>query len=269
MHSYLEWSGVHWSTGGSQQQLIHMIFCHVIIIHDHLYSSLLPGIFETRTCRATYVLCRDWCENKPACTLYRTVGRMVWCCLDPPYCSDTSLWGFGVFSWCNMLGSWQSCRALSSLSKRHGISPNVLWLEFWSFKIFFFFSTLVFSPLPPPFFSPVLSASASLCLCKSENHRIMSSSSSCGEPRSLLQPTASLIWILFKINHPTFPWKVILSLKPINAGSFKITFALLWGSWESMCARGTDYPFQMKYLTTEMWDSTRSKTCRWTIPISH
>lgn len=146
-----------------------MIFCHIIIIHDHLYASLLPGILETWTCSATYALCRDYCEKKPACTLYRTVGCMVWCCLDPPYCSYTSLWGFGVFSWCNMLGSWQSCRALSAPSKRHGISPNVLWLEFWSFKIFFF-SPRLFSLLSLPFFSPVLSLLQPLSACVS--HRI-------------------------------------------------------------------------------------------------
>ena len=74
----------------------------------------------------------------------------VWCCSDPSCCSNTSLWGFSVFSWCNLLGSWQSCRALSAPSKRHGLSPNVLWLEFWSFKIFL---SHLFSPLSLTFLS--------------------------------------------------------------------------------------------------------------------
>lgn len=36
---------------------------------------------------------------------------------------NTSLWGFSVFSWCNMLGSWHSCRALSAPSKKTRHKP--------------------------------------------------------------------------------------------------------------------------------------------------
>lgn len=206
-----------------------MIFCYIIIIHDHLYTSLLPGFLRDKP--AVQHMCRvqSIARKISVHTVQnsRTHGLML---LRSLLLFNTSLWGFSVFSWCNMLGSWQSCRAFSAPSKRHSISPNVLWLEFWSFKIFFFHTCFLSSPSLFSLFSPQFSLLQPLCLCKSQNHRIMSSSSSCGEPRSLLQPRASLIWILFKSTITLivrFPWKVILSLKPINAGSFKITFALL------------------------------------------
>lgn len=126
-----------------------------------------------------------------------------------------------------MQHAWQlaELQSLSAPSKRPGISPNVLWLEFWSFKIFLFsfFFTLVFSALP------LLSLQFSLLQPLCVSHRIMSSSSSHSVPCSLLQPRASLIWILLKSAVPVivgFPWKVTLSLKPITIGCFKITFAL-------------------------------------------
>lgn len=106
----------------------------------------------------------------------------------------------------------------------------------------------------------------------------MSSSSSCGELRSLLQPRASLIWILFKSAIPLFfvgfPWKVILSLKAINTGSFKITFALLKEDAErrflpvdpfKYSARSKTLGWMIHYLTTtvmhELWCYLKKEKC--------
>lgn len=83
----------------------------------------------------------------------------------------------------------------------------------------------------------------------------MSSSSCRRVPCSLLQPRASLIWILLKSAIPVIVgllWKVTLSLKPITDGRFHITFALLKGCWEMISACGTDYPFQIK-IWTQKW----------------
>lgn len=121
--------------------------------------------------------------------------------------------------------------------------------------------------------SPQLSLLQPLCLCKSQNHRIMSSSSSCGEPRSLLQPRASLIWILFKSAIPLIvglPWKVTLSLKPINTGSFKITFALLKEDAE----RRFSCPWNRLSFQVRIWPQKNVRFCeikdaKVTIRISH
>lgn len=149
---------VHRCARGSQQRLIYTIFRCIIIIHDHLCSSLLPEMCETQTCSATYVLCAAHCWGKSASALYRTVGRRFDAAQIPPAVPTLPSEALVCFSWCNLLGSWQSCRALSASSKRHGLSPNVLWLEFWSFKIFL---SHLFSPLSLPFLP--LSLPSSLC----------------------------------------------------------------------------------------------------------
>lgn len=142
--------------------LIQMILCHVIIIHHHLYSSLLPEILRSKTCRVTYVLCSVLCCWKISKCTAQNSWRHGLTLLGSPLLFSTSLWGFIVFSWCNMLGSWQSCGVLSAPSRRPSISPNVLRLEFWSFHIVLLHLFSLLSPLPLlSIFSPVLFSSAS------------------------------------------------------------------------------------------------------------
>lgn len=109
-----------------------------------------------------------------------------------------------------------------------------------------------------------------VCPCKSHNHRIMSSSSSRGEARSLLQFTAPLIWIPFKSTAPfivEFPWKVTLSLKPISIRSFKNTFALCKDGERRDSVGGADYFIEMKFfnMSAVIW----SKPLRCRIQIFH
>lgn len=154
---------------------------------------------------------------------------------DPSRCSSTSLLGFPMFSWCNMLSSWQSGRTSAALRRRCSLSRDALWLEFWSCEIF---RSLVFSVLAALHLFPL---SACVCVAQNNEFLILLSCICC---------RTSLMWILSKSPIPPFlvgfPLKVIVSLKPINAGSFKTTFALL----KEMVSAGGCVSFQIKVCPT-------------------
>lgn len=151
---------------------------------------------------------------------------------DPSRCSNTSLLGFLVFSWCNMLGSWQSGRTAAA-PRRCSPRRHALWLEFWSCEIF---RSHLFSRRP--------SSLSSVCLrvCEAYNEFLTLLSCVCCR--------TSLIWILSKSPIPPFlvgfPLKVIVSLKLINGGSFKTTFAPL----KKMVSAKGRVSFQIKVCTT-------------------
>lgn len=85
-------------------------------------------------------------------------------------------------------------------------------------------------------------SSVCLCVCTAQNNEflILLSCVCC---------RTSLIWILSKSPIPPFwvgfPLKVIVSLKPINAASFKTTFALL----KKVVSAGGRESFQIKVCT--------------------
>lgn len=155
---------------------------------------------------------------------------------DPPRCSNTSLRGSTLFSWCNMLGSWRSGRTAEEMQPKPPcfVTRILIMQNLWFALVFSLLAALHLFPLSAR---------------ERARPRITSSSS------SWAAFAAGPLWYGFFLSHPSplfffflvsFPLKVIVSLKPINAGSFKTTFALL----KEMVSTGDGISFQIKVCTT-------------------
>lgn len=138
----------------------------ILLLYYHSWSPVrLINAWDLWNLHCTICAVYSVLNKNSARTLYRTVGCIVWRFSDPSHCSAPRSEGLLCFHDATCLAA---SRVLEP-TKRPDISPNVLWLEFWSFKIFL---PHLFSLLSLSFSLFLLSSSLCFSLSVCVSHRI-------------------------------------------------------------------------------------------------
>lgn len=164
-------------------------------------ASSFVGRLERNSVQRTYGL-QFTVQKMSACAVYWAAGCVGLIPLWTLLLFDTSLWGCSMFSWCNILGSWETSGALSALQKLQNQHKAPILCD-WNFDhwknnhVLFALPYFPFLSLSTP-----LNNGPSICVSR----RIMSSSSSCGELQSLLLPSTPFDFGLAYISYITYSW---------------------------------------------------------------
>lgn len=150
------------------------------------------------TCTAHYCLrCLNLNLQCNICSVHR-LGEQQDEGWDPPRCSNTSLLGSTLFSWCNMLGSWQSSRTSAAPKEETQPKPPCFVTRILIMRNLFVRTCFLTSRRP----SSLSSVCLRVCAAQNNEFLILLSCVCC---------RTSLIWILSKSPiPPLFFWLAFL-----------------------------------------------------------